>query len=34
MVGSTSSEVRPMKEVRVKSVEDLIAWFRIERLKR
>ena len=33
-VGSTSSEVRPMKEVKVKSVEDLIVWLKVEELKR
>jgi hypothetical protein len=34
MVGRTSSEVRPMKEVRVKSEEYLIEWLKVERLKR
>ena len=33
-LGSTSSEVRPVKEVKVKSVEDLIVWLKIEELKR
>ena len=33
-VGSTSSAVRPMKEVKVKSVEDLIVWLKVEELKR
>ena len=32
-VGSTTSEVRPMKEVRVEAVEYLIAWFRVGVLK-
>ena len=32
-LGSTSSEVRPVKEARVKSVEDLIVWLKVKRLK-
>ena len=30
---SASSEVRPVKEARFKSVEDLIVWLRVKRLK-
>ena len=29
-VGTTGSAVRPMKEVKIKSVEDLIVWLKVK----